>query len=187
MFKFIFGLAWTVFVTPIFVACLFVPGEQRGGMDMNIFLFIFFIVFELIGLCLMISGLKKVIKDKKTKRFGLLCYGIIHDIQETGAYVNNNPEYKVIMNVVNPETRQLQILEEVIGFNYDKYPINSYILCKYWQGDINLEKIISENEVPGDIKINLVPTPQVPNYSNLEFSPDREYVTIDGIQYKKNQ
>ena len=74
-----------------------------------------------------------------------------------------------------------------MGFHYDKYPINSYVLCKYYQGDINFENIVPENEIPGEIKKYLVPKQQVPNYFNLEFSDDREYVTIDGVKYKKIQ
>ena len=187
MFKFLFGLAWTAFVTPIFIMCLVVPGEQRGGVDMNPFLFIFFILFEVIGLYLLISGLRKLIKDWKTKNQGIQCYGIVRDIQVTGSYVNDKPEYKAVLDFVNPETNQLETIEEIIGFNYNKYPINSYILCKYYQGDINLENLISENEISGDIKSCLVPNQQVPNYSNIEFSADKEYVTIDGVKYKRVQ
>lgn len=185
MFKFLFGLVWTAFVTPIFIMCLVVPGEQRGGVDMNPFLFIFFILFEVIGLYMLISGLRKIIKDRKTKNHGIKCYGIVSDIQTTGSYVNGNPEYKAILDFVNPETNQLETIEEIIGFDYNEYPIDSYVLCKYYQGDINLENLVSENEIPGDIKKYLVTSQQVPNYSNLEFSADREYVTIDGVQYKK--
>ena len=76
---------------------------------------------------------------------------------------------------------------QTLGLDCDKYPVNSYVLCKYYHGDINLESIISENEVPGDIKKCIVSSHQEPNYSNIEFSADREYVTIDGVQYKKNQ
>jgi hypothetical protein len=48
MFKFLFGLVWTAFVTPVFIMFVVVPGEQRGGVDMNPFLFIFLILFEVI-------------------------------------------------------------------------------------------------------------------------------------------
>lgn len=185
MFKFLFGLVWIAFVTPIFIMCLVVPGEQRGGVDMNPYLFIFFVVFEVVGLYMLISGLRKIVKDKKTKRNGIKCYAIVSDIQTTGSYVNDKPEYKATLNFVNPETNQLETIEEIIGFNYNKYPINSYVLCKYYQGDINLENLVFENEIPGDIKKHLVPNQQMTNYSNLEFSVDREYVTIDGVQYKK--
>lgn len=187
MFNFIFGLIWTAFVTPIFIMCLVAPGEQRGGIDMNLSLFIVFILFEFIGLYLLVSGLKKIIKDKKTKKYGIQCYGIIREIQETGASVNDNPEYKAILHFLNPETNQIETIEEIIGLDYNKYPINSYILCKYYQGDINLENLISENEVPGAIKKYLVPAQQVSNYSNLEFSSDKEHVIIDGVKYKKMQ
>lgn len=187
MFKFLFGLVWTAFVTPIFIMCLVVPGEQRGGVDMSPSLFIFFILFESIGFYMLISGLKKIVKDNKTKRYGMQCYGIISEIRETGSYVNNNPEYKATLYILNPETNQVETIEEIIGFDYNKYPINSYVLCKYYQGDINLENIISENEVPGGIKTYLVSAQKVLNYSSIEFSSDKEYVTIDGVQYKKIQ
>lgn len=185
MFKFLFGLIWTAFVTPIFIICLVIPGEQRGGVDMNPLLFIFFILFEFIGLYMLINGLKKVIKDNKTEKHGMQCYGIIRAIRETGAYVNNNPEYKAILHILNPETNQIETVEEVIGFDCDEYPINSYVLCKYYQGDVNFEDIISENEVPGGIQTCLRPVQQKSNHSSIEFSPDKEHVTIDGIQYKK--
>ncbi len=152
MFKFKFGLLWTAFVTPVFIICLVVPGEQRGGVDMSPLLFIVLSLFEFIGLFFLISGLKTIIKDKKTKRNGMPCYGVIKDIEETGSYSNNKPEYKAIIYFVNPETFQAEKIEEIIGFDPDKYSINSCILCKYYQGDVNIERIVSENEIPSDVK-----------------------------------
>lgn len=185
MFNLLFGLAWTAFTTLIFIVLLVVPGKQRGGADMNPFLFLFFILFEVIGLYMIISGLRKVIKDRKTKNHGINCYGIVRDIKTTGASVNDQPEYRAILDFVNPETNQLETIEEIIGFDDSKYPIDSYVLCKYYQGDINIENLVSENEIPGGIKEYLAPSRQASNYSNLEFSADREYVTIDGVKYKK--
>ena len=187
MFNFIFSLIWTAFVTPIFIMCLVIPGEQRNGADMNLFLFTFFLVFELIGLYLLISGLKKIIKDKKTKKHGIQCYGIISDIRVTGASVNNMPEYKAMLHFFNPETHQVEIIEEIIGFDYDKYQVNYYILCKYFQGDINIEGRISESIVPIEIKEYLAPVQQKNNNSSTGITSNGEYVTVDGIQYKKNQ
>lgn len=187
MFKFKFGLIWTIFVTPIFIVCLVIPGEQRGGIDMNPLLFGFFALFEFIGIYLIVSGIKTIIKDRKTKKYGTQCYGIVKDIQGTGSYSNDQPEYKAIVQIVNPETYQIEELEEIVGFKRDKYPINSYVLCKYYEGDINLEKIIIGNEVPEGIRKNLIPIEHhfQPEYMDLEFSADREYVTIDGVKYKK--
>lgn len=187
MFEFLFGLIWTSFTTLIFTVCLVVPGEQRGGVDMDLFLFIFFVFFEGIGLYVLIRGLKKIIKDRKTKMYGAECYGKISEIQTTGAYANGKPEYKAILYFVNPETYRLETIEEIIGFNYNKYPIDSYVLCQYYQGDINLEKIVYENEIPENIKNILIPNQYIPNNHNLKFSDDREYVIIDGVKYKKIQ
>ena len=187
MFMFLFGLAWTAIVALLFYIFYISLAEQRGGAGMSPFLILFFIIFAVIGLSMLISGLKKIIKNIKTKKHGIKCYGIVSGIRNTGSYANGNPEYKAILNIVNPETNQLETIEEIIGFDYNKYPINSYVLCKYYQGDINFENLISGDEIPGDIKKYLVPTQQEPSYFNLEFSDDREYVTIDGVQYKKIQ
>ena len=157
MSKFLAGLICIAFVTPIFIMCLVIPGEQRGGVDLDIGLFIFFTIFELVGLYLLISGLITIIKDKKTKKHGIECYGIIRDIKKTGTSVNNRPEYKAIVDFVNPETYELETLEEIVGFDYTKYYINSYVLCKYYKGDINLEERIYENNIPESMKKMLIP------------------------------
>ena len=172
MFKFLFGLVWTAFVTPLFIILLVIPGEQKNSVVMSLFLFSFFILFEVIGLYMLISGLRQIIKDRKTKKRGIKCYGIVNDILITGSFVNGYPEYKVVLDFVNPETKKLETIEEIIGFDYYKYPIDSIVLGKYYKGDINLEDVISENEIPEDIKEVFISSRQVPNNTSLEFSDD---------------
>ena len=164
MFKLKFGLIWTVIITIISVIYITNSGEHIIVQNMDFSVLIFLILFELIGLYLIISGLIKIIKDTKTQKYGTQCYAIVANIQETGSYSNNKAEYKAILKFVNPLNLQVEIIEEIIGFNYNKYPIDSYILCKYYQGDINIENIISENEVPGDIKKQLNPNQQEINF-----------------------
>ena len=183
MFSFVFGLVWTAIVTPIFVLSI----NITGGIGIPPSLIVFFILFEGIGLFMIIKGLIKIIKDWKTKKHGIQCYGIVNDIQNTGSYINGRPEYMATLDFLNPETNRVETIEEIIGFDYNKYPLSSYVLCKYYEGDINLENPISENEIPENIKINLIPKNQPFNYSSIEFSEDREYVTIDGVQYKRIQ
>ena len=139
MFNFLFGLLWTAIVTPIFITYLVNSGEQSR----DLFVLAFLVVFEVIGLFLTIIGLRKIIKDSKTKKYGIKCYGVVKGIKITGSYVNENPEYKAILDFVNPETNQLETIEEIIGFDCDKYPIDSCVLCKYYQGDINIENLIA--------------------------------------------
>lgn len=185
MFRFLFGLVWTLIMTPIVIICIFIPAEQRNGVEMNPLILSLLALFEIIGLYLMYVGLKEIIKNLKTKKLGTQCYGIIRNIQQTGATLNDRPELKATVEIINPETHQLETIEETIGFDENKYPINSYVLCKYYNKDINLEKVVAENEVPIDITYRLSPVNQPTSVTDIVFSDDREYVTIDGVKYKK--
>ena len=99
--------------------------------------------------------------------------------------MNGNPQYKVTVEIINPETCQQENIDEVIGFNEKKYPVNSYVLCKYHKGDINTEKVISPAEVPEVISSRLVQIQEPVTITDISFSDDREHVTIDGIKYKR--
>lgn len=155
MLELIFGLVWTSIITPIFVLCLVVPGEQRGGADMNPQLFIFFVIFEIAGLWMIYLGAKKVKRNRDTNKYGKSCYGIVVDVQTTGTYMNGNPEYKAIVDLINPETNEVETLEEVVGYDEDLYPIDSFVLCKYYQGDINFEKKVMDFDVPIEVRNKL--------------------------------
>ncbi len=142
-------------------------------------------VFDAIALYLIISGGKTVIQNIKTEKNGVQCYGVVREIKTTDFAVNDNPEYKATIQIVNPETNQLEDFEEVIGFNYKKYSVNSIVLCKYYQGDVNIIKKIDINEIPEETKKRLIIISNFSNSENVVFSPDGEYVTIDGVKYKK--
>ena len=188
MFNFLFGLFWTVFVSSMLIIFMIFPDGQGNILIYDPIVIIVFIIFEAIGIFLFIRGLKTIIKNKKTSKYGKECYGIINNLLPTGSYVNNRPEYKAIVQIVNPETSQVETLEEIIGFDANKFPIHSYVLCKFFEGDINIERTITASEVPYNISSYLIPSPQQskPEYMNLEFSSDREYVTIDGVRYKRD-
>ncbi len=180
MFNFTFGLIWLAFSIPVFLITIgFFGGESNGIAAITLLLFV------IIGFYLMIKGLKQIIKDLKTKRYGMECYGIIGDIKETGAYKNHRPEYKAIVHFVNPETHQIEKLEEIIGFDYDKYSLDSYVKCKYYQGDINIEEQIYGYIVPEAIKEYLEPLRMNSGDSGILVSDDREYVIIDGVRYRR--
>ena len=52
MFEFKFGLVCTLFTTLILAICVFVPPEERNWAPMSFPLFVFFALFEFIGICL---------------------------------------------------------------------------------------------------------------------------------------
>ena len=185
MSNFIFGLLWTAFTTFVFIVMF------GGGSNMGIIPFLILLLFEVIGIGLLISGIKRMIKNSNTKKYGKQCYGIISDVKPTGMYINDKPEYKAIIEFVNPETNRLDTVEEIIGLNYNKYPINTYLLCKYFQGDINIETPTLDNEVPEEIKkmlghmqVNFDSPIQTNNdYQVVSQSSNKETVIIDGEEY----
>ena len=201
MSELIFGIIWTLFSSFFFVIMLF--SSRNANIGEIIIPILIVSVFIIIGIVLITKGAKKIIKDRKTSKYGIPCYCIVRNILNTGTYVNGHPEFKVIVDVVNPNTNQIEELEEIIGFNSNKYPINSYLACKYYEGDINIDRIASDNEVSDSYKRLLVQSqntvnnsyPQPgnmgygtgfnPGYTDISFSSDREYVTIDGVTYKK--
>lgn len=186
MFNFTFGLIWLAITTPIFLLFILVPGAERGGAEVSLIPVLGFITFEVIGFYLLISGLKQIIKNRKTEKHGTQCFGMICDIQKTGAYSNGKAEYKAKVYFINPETRGIEKLEEIIGFDYNKYQIGSYIKCKYYQDDINISDQIQDYEVPEYIREYLDVYRPTPDISDIEFSSDREYVIIDGVRYRKD-
>lgn len=151
MFKLKFGLLWTLFVTPIFIMCLVIPGEQRGGVDMSPGLFIFFIIFEAIGLFLLVSGIKQVIKDKKTNKFGDITYGQIISIYGTGSSSNGKEELQaeILTYVSNQNT--LKRFNEIIGFPPIIYNVGDFVQLKFYEDDINIIQTVSENMIPNTV------------------------------------
>lgn len=179
MHKFKAGLFLISFFILFFIMC-FCFGENEsenfvGLLVPGLFLFI--------GLRLLISGFLKMLKDWKTKKHGEQCYAIIKDIQATGVLNCDHPEYKAIMSFVNPITYQVETIEEIIDFDKTKYPSNSYVLCKYFKNDINIESAVSKNDVPGDIKKLLLTSKEC--VSNLFMSIDGKFIIIDGYVYEK--
>ena len=144
-------------------------------------------MFFIISIISLIVEIIAFVKNNKTKKYGTLCYGIVQDIKSTGLYINEQPEYKAILDIVNPNTNQLERVDENVGFNYNKFPIGSYVLCKYYNGDINFERIAHPSEVSSSLKELLKPIDYVSSVNDVEFSDDQEYVTIDGIKYKKDK
>ncbi len=143
-------------------------------------------IFVIAGLIFLIDGLRQVIRDYKTKKYGTKCYGIISEIQPTGSYENGKTEYKALVYFVNPETRSIEELEEIIGFDYNEFQLDSYVECQYYKGDINIIKHISGESVPEEIIEYLEPERSNSVFFNISFSDDREYVTIDGAVYKRD-
>lgn len=205
MFSFLFGLGWTIF-SLLFLFVTIVGGLDSGEIIINRengfvvesslgFPLVFLSIFVIIGICILVGSIRKFLKDSKTSKNGVLCYGIIKAVTRTGNYVNNRPELKAVLDIINPNTNQVEEVQEVIGFDPYKYAIGSYMICKYYEGDINFERKAEPGEITDSIKDRIKPgtyysegqglNPVETGYTDIEFSEDRMYVTIDGIKYKR--
>lgn len=168
----IFAIVWIVFWCIPFI---FIEINQVSLLLISIPL--------LVGFIILINALMRYIKNKRTKDYGEECYGIITDIVGTGMTVNGESQLKPIIKFINPETNQLETCECIVGYDPGEYPMASYVQCKYLKGTITIENIIFEENIPENIREYIVR--DYVESSKIEFSPDREYVTIDGVEYKK--
>ena len=151
----------------------------------QVFLVALLLLFNISGIYLLCEGVVQVIKNYKTKKYGIKCYGKITEIKRTGVIMNEAPQLKAIIKFVNSNTNQLEKSECNIGYSPYKYPIGSCVLCKYYDGTIVFEKIISENNIPEEIRKKINTNKSIPRKLYIEYRNNKEYVIIDGVRYKK--
>lgn len=154
MFELIFGIMWTVIVA-IVTLSFYMPGgtiKVNGQIvsqnEFNEMLWpkLFLGLFWLIGIIMIIIGLKKLLVNAKTSIRGKLTYGVVIDILETNMYSNGNPQLKADVAVIM-EDKSIKRFQEVIGYSYNKYRIGELISVKYCGNDINIGGIASENQL----------------------------------------
>ena len=182
MFEIFFGLIWTMitaFVTFGFyagtAATIRVNGELVSQAEFNGMLFpkIFLGIFWVIGITMIVIGIKKIIKNSNTEKFGEVCYGRIISISKTGAYVNGVPQLKALITVYIESNGEVTEVEEVIGLATNrKYNVGDYVEGKYYNGDINISSYVPETMIPSYIQSR---------FKDLVKTEDT--ITIDGVEY----
>lgn len=134
-----------------------------NDFDFNkgVLLFIIFIIgliAVLVVIETLINDIKQLIIKNKTKKYGISTYGIIKSSKIIGYSSYKQKKYKTLIDVINPSTNQLEHIEDVGLFNYYKFPYETFILCKYYEGDILFEDKIESSDVPNNFKRLLKPT-----------------------------
>ena len=145
MFNLIFGLVWTIFST----FCFGVMVMDAGTFEPAIIPFV--LIFEGIGIWLIISGAKEVIKNKKTDKHGIVTYGIVLRILRTGSRVNEVPELKAEVLTYLEYERTTKVFEEIIGLAPAKYNVGTYVMLKQYENDINIIEQVDRESVPNYI------------------------------------
>ena len=191
MFELIFGIFWTIitaFVTFVFYGTgseVTVNGVLVSHEEFVTMLWpkLFLLLFWVVGLFILAVGLKKIIRNTATHINGEECFGKICNIYNSGTYVNGNPELKADILVYIPSTQETKIISEVVGFNREQYMIGSYVLLKYYNGDINVIGNADELIIPSDSKCELEKAqPLAMNKRDTIIVNGVEYVRKDSIQ-----
>lgn len=192
MFEMFFGMIWTtfmVFFTIIFYGSnngvITVNGQQVSQEEFSNMIWpkIFIGIFWLIGLFMLFQGLRKIIRNYLTNVNGEICYGKICNIYNSGAYINGMPEMKADVFVYIPSTQETKIISEVIGFNNIKYLTGDYLELKYYNGDINFERIIDSSDIPLAAQNELMKVETNDNIDDNRVIIKADSIFVNGVEY----
>ena len=170
MFEFTFGLSWTIFM--IFFTIPFLITKE-----VNLFAILVIGGFWIIGIVILVKGIKKVVANHKTEKFGEECYALIKSIYRNGNKVNHRPQFNAEFLVYVPSKNTLEQVTEDIGFNNGRYQVDTFIKGKYYNGDINVKEVVDYNTLPLNIR---------PSFEQLmSKDTNSDIITIDGVKYKR--
>lgn len=179
MFEFGFGLVWLVLVAMFTIVFLISATFSGAPIYIPIFLILFLSLFWYVGIYLIVKGYKKIKANKETNLYGELCYAVISNIYESGAYVNNNPEYKADFLVYIYSRGEVELVSEVVGFDYTQYKIGTCVKVKYYNGDINIESVEPKDSLPYDVEAEIQ---KYKEHYNINL-PSDDAIIIDGVEY----
>ena len=155
MFNFKFGAAWTVVFTAIFGASYYAFGGQINIKEVRAIALGLFILFESIGIFLMITGAWTVYNDKSTEKRGEISYGRIIKVYPSGAFVNGEAELVADIAAYIPNKKRTKLFSEIIGFDPKKYIPGMYLRLKQHANDVSIVEIVEESEVPNEIVLQI--------------------------------
>lgn len=167
--------------TAIFVAKL-TGFEMAGELLLISFMQLIFVLpFLIIAIFLLKKGIKKILVNTTTKAKGEICYGKILNVSKTGTVVTGNPELQAKVLVYVPSRHETLEITEVVGLapNAYVYEEGKYVELKYYNDDINFERILNVEELPYGYKerFDMV----LNEYDRTE----EDIVMVDGVEYIK--
>ena len=179
MFAFKFGLMWTCIITFVLVISIFTSITSGGGLAFIIPTIVLLIPFYLIGFFVLGIGIKEIIQNKNTEKYGRFIYGRVLDIVPTGSSVNGVPELKAIITAYIPSIGATSKFSEIIGIGNNPYSVGDFLVLKHYKNDVNIVQPAIEAKIPIDIREKL--------NSEIQVSKDKSYVIINGKRYNKKQ
>lgn len=154
MIELIFGLVFTVFPLIIGLAMyngsgeIYVNGVLTSQEEFNAMVWpkLFLGVFVVIGVCFIVAGLRKILKNAKTATHGVEAYGVIMRAFPSNTSVNDEP----IMNgeIAVAIDGSVRVFTESLGLRCKKGSPGECVVVKYYQDDINIVTGISFDSLP---------------------------------------
>ena len=114
------------------------------------------IAIDALAIYSLILSTKRYIINRNIEKKGLDCYGIVRNVNPDYDYIGEFHDRKLDVEIVNPNTLQLEHIIEEVETVEDEFPVNSYVKCKYNNGYINIIEIVDPKDIPGDAKKLLV-------------------------------
>ena len=108
------------------------------------------IAIEALAIYSLILSTKRYIINRNIEKKGLDCYGIVRNVNPDYDYIGEFHDRKLDVEIVNPNTLQLEHIIEEVETVEDEFPVNSYVKCKYNNGYINIIEIVDPKDIPGD-------------------------------------
>lgn len=197
MFEIIFGSFWTAITAFITIATytaehVTVNDVEYTQAEFSTMLFpkVFLGIFWFIGLFMLYTGLKKIIKNHNTNVYGEIVYGKICNIYNSGTYINEVPELKADFLIYVPSEWGTKVVSEVIGLDNIKncYQIGDYVEVKYYNNDINIIRTVTEDELPYEARPELVSYKSPAELEKEKFNnKSDDSIYINGEEYIRRE
>ena len=155
--------------------------HRRGVFFPNMIM----IVFIAVGIALMVAGIKKIIRDKKTDLYGEINYALITDVKYNGKSSNGARYYDAYAKVyIESEDRFVEASDD-IGKDPNLYPVNSYVAVRYYEGDINFEYAVPSFEgLPLHIREKFDDGQIIPD--DMQYGTENSYENASNNAYNPN-
>ena len=135
-----------------FFSYVFISAESTTPIPVIVVL----VALEALAIYSLVRSAKIFIINRNVDKKGLDCFGIVRSVDPDYDYIGDIHERKLDVEIVNPNTLQLEHIIEVVEIVEEEFPVNSYVKCKYNNGYINIVEIVDPKDIPGDAKKLLV-------------------------------
>lgn len=188
MFELIFGVVWTTFSSFFIYGFYFladeveVNGEIVSQTEFSQMLFpkIFMGLFLLIGIFMIIDGLRKIIKAISIHTNGVEKIATIKNIPSPTLFINDVPYCNAVVLIEDEMGNEVEVVSNNT-FRQGEFNIGDCVVAKYYNGMVSLV-----GPAEGYETLNTIQSEINYNYQNDQFyhnNQQNDYVTINGKKH----